>query len=266
MNKFIRKVTITGIDQFTSRVRLAMIQRAHPFVEWGVLLSETKAGKDNRYPPVEWINDTMAHSLGAVRDLNLSGHVCGAWARDIANGGREFVDTHPMWLGKFQRLQLNISHVLDKIYPHSDLYKGLEAIVGPRVIIQLRDDSLWYTIMTPLMDKVDILFDCSGGRGLLPECWPRPSLDGVLRPNFGYAGGLKPENLKEQIEAIQMASEGQPVWIDVESGVRTDEVLDLDKVETFLDIAAPYAINGTGNANDRPASENDAAGGSTPPV
>jgi hypothetical protein len=59
----IRKVTITGIDQFTNRMRLQPIQQFHPFVKWGVLLSSTKAGQDNRYPPVEWINDTLAHPL-----------------------------------------------------------------------------------------------------------------------------------------------------------------------------------------------------------
>ncbi len=240
MNEFIRKVTITGIDLYTNRMRLNLIQKVHPFVEWGVLLSTSKAGKENRFPPTEWIDELSG------LELNLSGHVCGTWARDITEGGRQFVDAYQNRLQIFQRLQLNISHVLESIHSHDDFYRGLEQIVGPRVIVQVRGDSLWAPVIAQILNKTDVLFDCSGGRGILPDNWPSFPPVG----NYGYAGGLNPDNLEEQIRAMSEASGGQSVWIDVESGVRTNEVLDLDKVERFLDIAAPHVLNGTDNAND----------------
>lgn len=221
-------------------------------------MSATRAGQDNRYPTHEWVADL------AGSNLNLAGHICGAWARNVTEGGRKFIDVKPHYLELFQRLQLNISHVLDDL-DYSNFYRGLEQFVGPRLIIQIRDTSAWETVLAPVIGKVDILFDCSGGRGILPDYWPRPQHRGLLLPNFGYAGGLAPANLASQLVKMEEASSGQSVWIDVESGVRTGEVLDMSKVERFLDTVAPHVIHGSDNASDADHNQANPTGGSTPP-
>lgn len=269
MQHFIRTVTITGIDIYSNLSRLEQLQTRFPFVEWGVLLSKTKEGKDNRYPPAEWITDLIS------TPLYVAGHVCGLWARDIADGGDMFVqDRGPLgWLDLFRRVQLNVSHVLEDIHPYDPFYKALEKIrpqngAGPRLIVQVR--TMHGTILDPLLDKVDFLYDCSGGRGILPDYWPAPVAlvkgDRRLLPNCGYAGGLNPDNLAGQLPLMQQAAEGQPVWIDVESGVRTSEVLDLDKVERFLETAQPYVLHGNDNDAGDVAAKADAASGTTPAV
>jgi hypothetical protein len=45
----IDKVTITGADNNTPISDLFVLQKQFPFVEWAILLSQSKAGTD-RYP------------------------------------------------------------------------------------------------------------------------------------------------------------------------------------------------------------------------
>lgn len=259
MNKFIRKVTITGLDIYSNRQHLLALQREFPFVEWGILLSNSKAGKDNRYPPIEWISETLSSGL------NLSGHLCGQWARDAAFGGDQFVSEYSDWLKKFQRIQLNVSGLLSNIGQDTIgtefFYRGVEHIKGPRPIIQIRQ---LYKFLLPLIDEVDFLFDCSGGKGVLPNNWPDAVSwfdEPIKLNNCGYAGGLNPDNLVSQIESMEKAASGMPVWIDVESGVRTNEVLDFEKVLFFLQAAEPYVIDGIENGSDCSASETNSASG-----
>ena len=47
-------------------------------------------------------------------------------------------------------------------------------------------------------------------------------------PGFFFAGGLKPENVKQAIEEVQ------PFGVDVCSGVRTDGKLDRKKLYDFI--------------------------------
>ena len=83
----------------------------------------------------------------------------------------------------------------------------------------------------PADARVDWLFDKSGGRGAAPPSWPK-AREGAF---CGYAGGLNPDNIGVALPAIAACvPEGQPYWIDMESGVRTDDRFDLDKCELVL--------------------------------
>jgi phosphoribosylanthranilate isomerase len=70
--------------------------------------------------------------------------------------------------------------------------------------------------------SVDWLFDASSGRGIAPAAWPAHPGRRV-----GYAGGIKPDNVLDVIRAGVGAA--GPYWIDMESGVRTDDRFDLTK-------------------------------------
>lgn len=191
----------------------------------------------------------MAKVLSKVHTLRYSCHVCGFWARNVTEGGRKFLDEHHDIVESVERLQLNISHVVDDLpYPRDPFYDAVRALsqAGPRVIIQVKDQIP--SSLEPLVGTCDFLFDGSGGRGVLANWWPRTSYASGHQGHktlvsCGYAGGLNPANLDEQIRLMAEAAEGRPVWIDVESGVRTDEVLDLDKVRDFLKAASPHVMD-----------------------
>jgi phosphoribosylanthranilate isomerase len=75
----------------------------------------------------------------------------------------------------------------------------------------------------PEDDSIDYLFDTSGGRGEIPLAVPGHNKARLV----GFAGGITPENVLRWIGSVN----AQNYWIDMESGVRTDDWLDLDKCE-----------------------------------
>ena len=82
------------------------------------------------------------------------------------------------------------------------------------------------------------LYDKSGGAGVVPNTWP-PAIDGVYS---GYAGGLGPSNIADELPKIEVAARGNPFWIDMETHVRTDNgaKLDMDKVVSCLEACEPH--------------------------
>ena len=72
----------------------------------------------------------------------------------------------------------------------------------------------------------------------MPREWPAAEPD--LR--CGYAGGLGPVTLADQLARLHDLVKGETVWIDMEKRVRSDDnvTLDLARVRRCLEIAAPY--------------------------
>ena len=91
------------------------------------------------------------------------------------------------------------------------------------------------------------LFDLSGGAGQLPQAWPRADV-----AYSGYAGGLSPENVIEQLKKIEEAAWGHRIWVDVETHVRSadDQTFDLDKVRAFLE-AVKLWVDQAGPSEER---------------
>jgi phosphoribosylanthranilate isomerase len=84
------------------------------------------------------------------------------------------------------------------------------------------------------------LFDTSSGAGVLPGSWPK-AVEGVY---CGYAGGLGPANVVDQLKTIEPATNGQPFWIDMETRVRSskDRLFDLAKVIDVLEKCEPFVM------------------------
>ncbi len=79
----------------------------------------------------------------------------------------------------------------------------------------------------------------------MPRAWPSSGLATYV----GYAGGLGPENVEEQLPLIAQAAIGADgFWIDMETRVRSnlDRLFDLEKVERCLTILEPFVERNTG--------------------
>ena len=82
-----------------------------------------------------------------------------------------------------------------------------------------------------------VLFDASGGHEITPERWPALPDDVPC----GFAGGLGPDSLKEQLERLASVAGSQVIWIDMESKIRSEaDEFDLDKVSRCLEIAQRF--------------------------
>jgi hypothetical protein len=225
------RVTITGADDSIEPEALIPLTEKYPFVEWGILFSGSRQGGP-RYPSDRWIGKLAAMSN---RPLALCAHLCGKWVRDLV------LDGEVSWWAKydpmpsiFPRVQLNFHgqfHKAGKGFPKR--LKNLE-----HDFILQHDGVNDETILKLGADlPVFPLFDRSGGAGVVPGSWPKP-----IWKYQGYAGGLGPENIEDELHRIELAAGDSRIWIDMETRVRSsdDALFDLQKVETCLRRSAPF--------------------------
>lgn len=204
-------VTLTGVDEHTPLDAVVDLSERFPFVEWGVLYSPNRAGKEGRYPAVE-------NALRILQELREHGvstavHLCGGGVIG-ALGGR---DANALALADLAgRVQLNFNQARKAL----DLgtVDAFANRLGKPVITQHNkaNETVHFHLTSPFHQ---VLFDASGGRGTRPDQWPAV-LPGI---RCGFAGGLGPENVANEIDRIADASHGYPFWIDMESSLRDRE-------------------------------------------
>lgn len=234
----IDRVTITGADDATNPMDLIRIQEKYPFVEWGILFSITRMGQP-RYPSTEWQTAlNKARSTSEV-PLRLSAHLCGAYSRNLM----EYSDPALINLlaPAFQRFQVNYNFTVGhdwKLIPIINFAKQVKDI-GKSFIFQHNksNDYAISKLVTNPIDNIHILYDSSGGRGNF--------IGGNINLPFlnrytGYSGGLGPDNIKMFLDLLYYMKTPDTVWVDMESGVRTDNKLDIGKVESVLEIANEF--------------------------
>jgi hypothetical protein len=199
-------ITFTGVDAYTDVEGMRALDREYP-VEWGVLLSPSSQGKKTRYPNEETLHRIMESGL------RLSAHLCGGYSRDLMRGQ---MPIPPVALLDFERIQVNSKS------PVVTYISTLQKLVGARCIAQAQGPEF------PEEDRIQWLFDASGGRGVSPDSWP-PHPGRLV----GYAGGLSPENVEEVLKSINASGR---YWIDMESGVRTNDQFDLEKCRRVCEL------------------------------
>lgn len=243
------RVTITGADDSVEPQTLAALSHAYPFVEWGLLVSRRHWGLTGapRFPSRPWL--TAFRSQCRRQPLQCAVHVCGSWARDLLLGD---VRIPKEVLGGCQRVQLNLGRACVEHGPRFlEFSQALDALGQRQLIFQLAEpgtmghEYLDYaaSMGSPWLDVVP-LFDASGGQGKMPVRWPTPAdLPPYLTfPCYGYAGALGPATLGATLPRIAEAAGEATHWIDMETGVRTEDhrCFDLAKVEEVLTMTAPF--------------------------
>jgi len=217
-------VTLTGADERTDIEALVRLATDYPALEVGLLYTATPEGR-NRYPSLPWL-DGASQALSGRFAL----HVCGHAARaELLNGCAELLRV----ISRSRRVQVNGD------VGHAEL--PLLAARVPELITQfqaartdLREDSV---------ANHSLLVDASGGRGISPAQWERPSTS----KDVGYAGGLGPDNIRDQLPRIAAVAEGR-YWIDMEGQLRTNDWFDLDKCQAVLSAiygAVPASTSGS---------------------
>lgn len=239
------RVTITGADNSVKQSDLLELTREFPFVEWGILVSASRTHAIDgspRFPSKAWI--ARLQDLAAEhKELRLSLHVCGKWVRDLLIGKTSDM---PHWLSgpQFPRWQLNFHAEVMPINAEAFREALMMMCEGKQVIFQI-DGHLGQQYAADADSEkgspyeVVPLFDGSHGAGVLPGEWPRPF---DLDTYHGYAGGLGPENLSDQLPRIAHAAGEARFWVDMETKVRSeaDQKFDLAKVRRCLEIARDF--------------------------
>ena len=227
----LRHITFTGIDARTDLQELQAIQQQYPLAEFGVLTSYHWSENGNRY-----LNPAFLSNLYAGNgELNLALHICGSAAHDAAVGDWYKIDEHLFGaLNMFKRIQLNVANRTDNPkYLWSTHYSGQELIVQQR---NAEDVALYAATRSEFeyVCPVSVLLDSSGGQGIDTPLKVLKTFGKV-----GYTGGINPDNVAEKLSFLLQNVHMGEFWIDMESGVRTDDWFDMDKVRRVLEICEP---------------------------
>lgn len=223
----LRGVTFTGADDTVAPRDLLHISRHYPWVEWGILFSRKRQGS-TRYPSVEWLSELHGHVALSGQMPLLSAHLCGAYVREALCGRETWREEHRRIAGMFARAQLNFHG--ERTTPLVDDRGLLHAISRPAILQCDGENDPWIMRVVATQGDAVPLFDRSHGAGASPREWPT-AWNGV---RCGYAGGLGPDNVAEEIVRIEAAAGDAEVWIDMETKVRstvgTRDAFDLGKV------------------------------------
>ena len=232
----VKTVTVTGADNSIRPEALIPIAKKYPFVEFGILLSKQQQG-GKRFPSRDWLEEL--YILWRQEKFALSGHLCGAWVRNLCLGMPNFFDEFGYIWEMFGRFQLNF-HAENHVVNNDKFCELIRERIGQKPLIFQMDgvnekifgslDGRWGISTFPLFDK-------SGGIGVLPDEWPEQ----LPNQYCGYAGGLSPDNLPHEMERISKVAPG-PIWIDLETLVRSnhDTLFDLEKVCCTLETSKPW--------------------------
>lgn len=220
--------SITGADDQVDVADLSAFARSHPFVEWAILLLRDRAGQP-RFPTTGWIENFTRHSHGQ----NKAMHLCDDAFLGFIGQDSEIKNL----MSGFQRIQLNLKFGdVEGKYDPAELVARVKENPQHQFILQYTPDKQGLLPLFTGVPNHAVLYDASAGRGINPDSWDPP-----LTGHFcGYAGGLSPANLEQNLKMIAKVAAGQTTWIDMESGVRTNDRFDLTKVRQVLDTAACY--------------------------
>jgi phosphoribosylanthranilate isomerase len=227
----INKLAIAGADDKVDQSELVALSAEFPFIEWSILLSKNKEGSQ-RYPSPEWVAEL------AKKDLPLSAHFCGWLARQVLEEKNyELIKELPE---TFKRVQLNYNFRHSGGFHLQPLVEFMASYPSKSIIFQLNKSN------TPVLKQlvqdekltpnIHFLYDASGGYGKVIE-----RIEGTIDNQYtGYAGGLNPENIEAICQMITNDPEQVETYVDLESGVRTDNEFDLSKVRDIAEKVAKF--------------------------
>ena len=229
ISSLIQRVTLTGVDDHTSLSELSKLTDAFPFVEWAVLYTPHREGV-GRNPGKAW-REAFFEALAPHSAV----HLCGAQAFEQLLAGA----LSPEIL-RAKRMQLNINVRRDDFAQAQVLEVFARALdLCPAVILQYhpRSAELVGRFISTLSEadaaRCHVLMDASGGTGRSPERWSRP--EALNRSYVGFAGGLGVTNIRAALNELSLYH--RPYWVDMETGVRTDERFDVTKAALILELA-----------------------------
>jgi len=258
-----------GADDTVNPRLLKLIGQNYPLVEWGILFRPDKEGQP-RYASKEWVSrlsEILKNSPNNQNKIRLAAHLCGSHVNDLLTSSTDtssakaidgFLNQLYDW--GFRRVQVNATAVngvyTEKLGEGSTMESFLRTVKAhPKLefIVQRNNETepLWSALLTmkDYPNNIVFLHDESKGTGKETSNWSTDArfISSSPRKVVGYAGGIKPSNVKSVAKSTQQAcseSGGNSYWIDMESGVRTtilhadgskEDIFDLSKCYECID-------------------------------
>jgi hypothetical protein len=239
----LKNITFTGADDKVNKQELYDISASYPMVEWGILWYPKKMGTQ-RYPTKKWIREFLDDKPDGV---NVSLHICGVDALNFCYSKKDSnFDESEIWdyMHKCDRIQLNfpkskfnlddVLGLLERRHNYDFRYAVNRYHAyhpGKYVIIQANKGNKILNACLEEVPYVEFLFDESRGGGKSILEYPTP----ISQKYNGYAGGINPDNILTILHDLKkVVPEDGEIWIDMETGIRTDNEFDLRKVKSVI--------------------------------
>lgn len=227
LRKTMINLSITGADNNTNINELAALSQKYPQLELAVLYFPEKENIQ-RNPGVAWRQEFFK----TIKKENTALHLCGKGVFD-AILSKSFTSSKELKeFAQTSRIQININARHD-IFTHNEIHTVYEKLLGEgfELILQYHERSRHWIL--PFIEKhtpqkVNILLDASLGKGITPKEFTAPKEVLELSYPIGFAGGLNPDNIElahSQVKSLGISN----YWLDLESGVRTDNEFDMSK-------------------------------------
>mmetsp|Transcript_41200 Transcript_41200/g.74476 ORF Transcript_41200/g.74476 Transcript_41200/m.74476 type:complete len:257 (+) Transcript_41200:79-849(+) len=234
-------VGFCGVDDSVDPAELVTLSNSFPWIEWGILCQPGHEGTPRNPTPqyVERLGQVLKASGARV-----AAHMCGGDATRVMRGDVERIQQVSDILG-CRRIQVNLGTApWEKEDGVDGLCKVVTSFPSLEFILQTTkkvEDELLPILMDPAVKprNLAVLYDPSVGTGVEPPGWPAPLAD----VHCGYAGGLSPERIEQQLHGISNNSVlgySGTVWIDMESSLRSklddgQDIFDLERVRQVID-------------------------------
>jgi phosphoribosylanthranilate isomerase len=232
-------VTITGIDD---EVPLQWVEdfsvQYRDKIEFGVLFSRKRKGSP-RYPSPNWLCEFLERFADSDAPGMFSAHMCGemsdkmtaTWVNPFS--ARDAFGT-PAFDVVFDRVQLN--GFSDGSQDTSQINTIASIFKNTGIILPIPSEKTLERCRTNFLENVYFMHDRSRGRGIKQDTWPEAGLPGFV----GYAGGIDHTNIKSVAGTLSARPEDRDYWLDLETGVRTDDRFDRKKAEKIMRNAEEY--------------------------
>lgn len=224
-------ICLTGVDDTVSLPKLSALYAKYPFIQFGVPFDLRKEGTP-RYPSPT--TRKRIETASEEAKLPLSAHLCGQYLENVLTGHSRLLNDLP---NCYTHIQLNFGGYSTGFIDWEsvlDLAKQLKRFV---FIVQFHGLEEDVPLNIRKQKNIALLMDSSHGRGVLPHAWPDP-IEGI---SCGYAGGLSPDNISDQLVFLEQVVAKTSIWIDVESGIRDNKnKFCMNRTEQFLDHVKAY--------------------------
>lgn len=191
-------------------------------------------------PRNKWMNKLLNAVQNLEKQPNLALHVNYDWCTSIITNGRIPTEIEN-WMGRkntktniplIQRIQLNIGDNTGNIN-ENEIIKVLNRFPNCEFIFAFNNNvKNQIDALKKHTTKFKLLFDQSYGAGKQPDHWAPPIYDDI---QFGYAGGLSPENVANNMDKISnILPEKYETWIDAEGQLRRNNTFDIELARNYL--------------------------------
>lgn len=240
--KQLKIITCSGANEFTDITGMVVLSEEYPLIEWGIQVSGKKCSFGSSR--LGWIYKLQQYLQEKGQIINLALHVNADWVEDFCTGRLSpelntllrlrNVSENPL----FQRVQLNFKIGREKTPDEKLLVMRIQQYGKDRRFIfsyNEENKNLIHHLYKNGLRDFDVLFDASHGEGILAEEWQAPAFydEDIFQ---GYAGGLSPENITEEISKIRKnLSYNRSFYVDAEGKLKgEDRHLSLDRCEQYV--------------------------------